>query len=94
MESYGAGVKMTEVEQGKLDVRNFQETYRGKPVTADVRGATIYRADGAYQQYLSGHTMVVTGVAEDGRLIVSSWGEKYYLDPSEGRQIYLVHEYE
>ena len=27
-----------------------------------------------------GHAMVITGVASDGRLIVSSWGQKYYLD--------------
>jgi|GEM_PF-1643259 len=94
LESHGVGIKMTEIEQGKLDIQNFQETYLGKPVTVDVRGATIYRADGGHQQYLSGHTMVVTSVAEDGRLIVSSWGEKYYLDPSEGHQTYLVYDYE
>ncbi|MBR4669913.1 MAG: hypothetical protein IKO84_04880 [Butyrivibrio sp.] len=29
---------------------------------------------------VSGHAMVVTGIAPDGRLIVSSWGKKYYLD--------------
>ena len=28
----------------------------------------------------SAHAMVVTGIAPDGRLIVSSWGRKYYLD--------------
>ncbi|MBR4669910.1 MAG: hypothetical protein IKO84_04865 [Butyrivibrio sp.] len=26
------------------------------------------------------HAMVVTGIAPDGRLIVSSWGKKYYID--------------
>jgi hypothetical protein len=31
---------------------------------------------------LSAHSVVVTGVAEDGRYIVSSWGEIYYIDPT------------
>lgn len=25
--------------------------------------------------------MTVTGVTEDGRFIVSSWGKRYYIDP-------------
>lgn len=29
-----------------------------------------------------GHAMTVTGVTDDGRLIVSSWGQKYYIDPN------------
>jgi len=28
------------------------------------------------------HVMTVTGVAPDGRLIVSTWGGKYYIDPN------------
>lgn len=30
-----------------------------------------------------GHAMSVTGRTSDGRFIVSSWGEKYYLDPGK-----------
>ena len=30
-----------------------------------------------------GHVMSVTGVTDDGRFIVSSWGEQYYIDPKE-----------
>jgi hypothetical protein len=29
-----------------------------------------------------GHAMTVTGVTEDGLLIVSSWGQQYYIDPN------------
>ena len=28
----------------------------------------------------AGHAMTITGVTDDGRFIVSSWGETYYLD--------------
>ncbi|MDR3307292.1 MAG: hypothetical protein LBS58_00110 [Coriobacteriales bacterium] len=31
-----------------------------------------------------GHAMTVTGITDDGRYIVSSWGKVYYLDPSTG----------
>jgi hypothetical protein len=27
----------------------------------------------------AGHAMCITGVASDGRYIVSSWGDEYYL---------------
>ena len=30
---------------------------------------------------IGGHAMTVTGVTEDGRYIVSSWGKTYYVDP-------------
>ena len=33
-----------------------------------------------------GHAIMVTGVTEDGQLIVSSWGKKYYVNPSDFNQ--------
>lgn len=29
------------------------------------------------------HAMVLTGTTDDGRYIVSSWSEKYYVNPDE-----------
>ena len=39
-----------------------------------------------------GHAMMITGVTDDGMFIVSSWGKKYYLDPSslDGDRISVV----
>ena len=53
-------------------------------------GSVIMRADhftlidekGNTKYVEGGHAMTVTGVTEDGMLIVSSWGKKYYLDPT------------
>jgi hypothetical protein len=35
-----------------------------------------------------GHAMSVTGVTPDGRFIVSSWGEKYYVNPDAYNTFY------
>lgn len=44
----------------------------------------LYNEDGTVAQYIDGgHAMTITGVADDGRYIVSSWGNKYYLNPDE-----------
>jgi len=94
MKQHGANVNITEIKRSNLDTRNFQETYRGKPVTVIAHNVTLYRTDGGHKQTVGGHCMVVTGVADDGRLIVSSWGREYYLDPSEGSQTYQVYDYE
>ncbi len=38
----------------------------------------------------SGHAMVITGVTDDGRYIVSSWGDEYYLDPDDCGEYYIT----
>ena len=30
-----------------------------------------------------GHFVTITGITDDGRYIVSSWGEKYYINPAQ-----------
>ncbi len=55
----------------------------------------LYREDGQLAQGgVGGHWMSITGTTEDGRYIVSSWGEKYYIDPSEldGNFCFLINE--
>lgn len=39
---------------------------------------------GKVQQTLGGgHAVLITGVTDDGRYIISSWGNQYYVDPSQ-----------
>lgn len=47
------------------------------------KGAQLCDESGTVQTTLNGgHAVIITGVTEDGRYIISSWGEKYYVDPS------------
>ena len=44
----------------------------------------MHGMDGAGDSYIpGGHAITVTGVTDDGKWIVSSWGKKYYIDPNE-----------
>ncbi|WP_159458162.1 MULTISPECIES: T7SS effector LXG polymorphic toxin [Listeria] len=42
----------------------------------DKEGKNAYTAEG-------GHAISITGKTDDGRLVVSSWGEKFYVDPKD-----------
>ena len=52
-------------------------------VLISFRNGYIYDEAGNPHLIDGGHSMAVTGVTEDGRFIVSSWGEKYYIDPDD-----------
>ena len=43
----------------------------------------MYDENGNRYYIDGGHAITVTGITEDGRYIVSSWGEKYYINPSD-----------
>lgn len=56
----------------------------GKSVNILVSDFNLYNEKGtAVQTDVGGHWMTITDVTEDGRYIVSSWGKRYYLNPSE-----------
>lgn len=56
----------------------------GKNVNIAVDGSTLYNENGkAIHKDVGDHWMTITGVTDDGRYIVSSWGERYYLNPAE-----------
>ena len=56
----------------------------GKSVNISVGGFDLYNEKGRrVQADVGNHWMTITGMTDDGRYIVSSWGERYYLNPEE-----------
>lgn len=58
-------------------------TDSGKQVILLMFHDNMYTENGSPVYINGGHAITVTGVTEDGMLVVSSWGEKYYVNPSE-----------
>lgn len=47
------------------------------------KGIQLCDENGNVQQTLGGgHAVLITDITDDGRYVISSWGEKYYVDPS------------
>lgn len=68
-----------------VNVQNYKEMVKDGEIVVGLRPLILYtrNADGTYEQVDdrdAGHAMTITGVTDDGRFIVSSWGETYYLD--------------
>lgn len=64
------------------DIQNRLD--QGENVNIATRGFNLYTEDGrAAQKNVDGHWMTITGITDDGRYIVSSWGERYFLNPAE-----------
>lgn len=84
---YFLGDKGVEVEteaNANVTVDNFREISEdGKYVVLGYRNGNMYDENGNAHYINGGHAITVTGVTEDGRFIVSSWGEKYYINPSD-----------
>jgi hypothetical protein len=60
---------------------NYNEISKDGDVVISAGYFDLIDEKGNVHHYDGGHAMTVTGVTEDGKYIVSSWGEKYYLDP-------------
>ena len=67
----------------KVTVDNYKELAEKGTIVINYRNGNLYDENGKLRQQIHGHAMVITGVTEDGRFIVSSWGEKLYIDPNE-----------
>ena len=89
MENYLAhhGVDVETELYVDVNESNFREIAEsGKPVILRVQGVDLQSENGRVYQRITekeGHAITVTGYAEDGRIIVSSWGEKLYIDPEQ-----------
>ena len=78
------GVNVDMKTNVNVTVDNYQELVdSGKQVLISFHNGNLYDENGSEHPIRGGHSMVVTGVTDDGRLIVSSWGKKYYIKPDE-----------
>ena len=64
------------------DVRSYLND--GKSISIATENFNLYNKSGDLKaDDVGSHWMTITGVTKDGRYIISSWGDKYYIDPSE-----------
>lgn len=78
------GVDVSVTNNCDVTIDNFNEYSKNGYVIISYHDGNLQNEDGSTAQPINGgHAMVVTGTTSDGRFIVSSWGEKYYIDPNE-----------
>lgn len=67
---------------GKVTANNYDSISKKGDIIVGVHPCILYDEDGNKVVNINGgHAMTVTGYTADGMLIVSSWGEKYYIKP-------------
>lgn len=74
-----------DVKNVNVNAQTYRDIAKNGQLIVGVHPVNLYkrRSDGSYYQVDNrdgGHAMTITGVTDDGRFIVSSWGETYYLD--------------
>lgn len=68
----------------KVTAQNYNEIAGSGEIVVGVHPCILYDKNGDVAFHINdGHAMTVTGVTDDGMLIVSSWGEKYYIKPED-----------
>lgn len=92
------GVKVDVKNGVKITPKNFDEYNNKGGVIVRIGGDNIYTRDAngnlVPAQYINGgHAMTVTGFTDDGMLIVSSWGDEYYVYPNANGIDYQVVSY-
>ena len=74
----------TKIETDVLQTDTIsQYLEKGEYVNINTSNFKLYDENGKPTGPIEGHWMMITDVTEDGQYIVSSWGERYYLNPSE-----------
>lgn len=70
--------------KNKITVSNYAEMAKDGPIMISVGKPYVLRnADrSVYRESPNGHCMMITGV-ENGMFVVSSWGQKFYIDPND-----------
>lgn len=76
---------------GSTEINNYLDN--GQNVNIAVGNFNLYDEGGkTAAKDVGDHWMTITGTTDDGRYIVSSWGKRYYLKPSElsGASFYIT----
>ncbi|MEY8431661.1 hypothetical protein AALC75_14250 [Lachnospiraceae bacterium 48-42] len=83
MKAYGIKGEIKNIECSVQNVyqRCKKEAAKGNRVIISTHPVILEDARGRMVQMDGGHAMTVTGLTDDGRITVSSWGKKYYIDP-------------
>jgi len=89
------GVNVDIKTDQNVTVDNYQDYSKDGYVVINYHDGNLEDANGNVIQNIGpneGHSMTVTGVTEDGRYIVSSWGQKMYLRPNNNSD-FVVYKY-
>ncbi|MDR1687864.1 MAG: C39 family peptidase [Clostridiales bacterium] len=76
------GVKVS-VTNEKFDVKGVEEALKTGQVIIEQRPVILYNMDGGKEFADAGHSIIVTGIDDNGNLIVSSWGKRYIIKPED-----------
>lgn len=67
-----------------VTAENYHEIAESGEIVVGIHPCILYNQEGKEIVHIDGgHAMTVTGATEDGMLMVSSWGEKYYIKPGD-----------
>ncbi len=85
MNGQGCAVKIENIRcsADKVYHRCKEELKKGNRVIISTCPVRLEGEDGEMVQMDGGHAMAVTGLTDDGRIEVSSWGEIYYINPED-----------
>lgn len=85
MKGYGVEIEVRNVECSVIDVYERCKEERNKGNGMIISTCPVRLEDaGGEPAYMDGaHAMTVTGLTDDGRIEVSTWGEKYYITPDD-----------
>ncbi|EFR88109.1 conserved hypothetical protein, partial [Listeria marthii FSL S4-120] len=65
------------------NIENYDKYHDKGAIIISVNPIEMTEVNGEHLITEGGHSMTVTGKTSDGKLILSSWGRKYYFDPSD-----------
>lgn len=85
MREHSVPVRLENIECSQEEVyqRCRDEEQSGRRVIISTCPVRLEDEEGEPAQMDGGHAMTVTGLTDDGRIEVSSWGEKYFISPED-----------